>query len=289
MINPEKIAAKLAEYVTYYRESLAKVQAGIYAPMVMEVPSTGSENDYSFLRELASVQEWLGPVAFEQLVAEAFVIKNKDWVQPVKVHRNEIADDKDAMVQTRIDDAAPSFERHQIKLYASLLNDGGTNTGFDGVAFYSASHPRRPGLANQSNHLGQVLSDTNFNTAYAAVMNLTDYHGERLGLVPTVLEVGPALRATGAAVVKASLGSGGGTNVNFGACELRVNPWITSGTAWFLHCTDRPMRPFIKQMRQEPMVEDPKRNAGDPWWLIEANARYNMGYGHYALSYRGNS
>ena len=73
----------------------------------------------------------------------------------------------------------------------------------------------------------QALDATNFNAAYAAMMNLKSDEGRPLGIRATHLVVPPTLRAQALEVVKSERNAAGATNINQNAVEILVTPWLT--------------------------------------------------------------
>lgn len=73
----------------------------------------------------------------------------------------------------------------------------------------------------------QTLDATHFETALAALQGMKGDYGRPLGFTGTpLLVVPPALRVSGATIVKSILVNGGETNPNAGAAELLVVPWL---------------------------------------------------------------
>jgi len=71
-----------------------------------------------------------------------------------------------------------------------------------------------------------TLDATSFNAAYAAMQGMKGDYGRPLGLMPNLLVVPPSLRGTGLELLKAQRGANGATNINEGAAELLVVPWL---------------------------------------------------------------
>jgi len=75
-----------------------------------------------------------------------------------------------------------------------------------------------------------------------------------------------------------------------GTAKVLVNPRLTSSTAWFLHCTSMPVKPFIYQERKAPVfVEQINEQADDVFnrkkFKFGAEARAAGGYGFWQMSY----
>ena len=121
-------------------------------------------------------------------------------------------------------------------------------------------------------------------------MSFKDDEGRPLGLVPDLLEVGPALEATGKLLTGNPKLTDESPNPWQGTAELLVNPRITSTTQWMLHVTNRPVKPFIYQERAAPNFVQQTTEESDNVFMRKkfrfgAEARAAGGYGLWQLSY----
>jgi len=129
-----------------------------------------------------------------------------------------------------------------------------------------------------------------YGTARTAIMSFTDDEGRPLGLMPNLLEVPPALDATARLIAYGDKLTDESPNPYKGTCEVVVNPWLTDTTAWFLHVTNRPLKPFIYQQRKKPVFVQATDPASDDVFnrkefKFGAEARGAAGYGLWQLSY----
>jgi phage major head subunit gpT-like protein len=75
-----------------------------------------------------------------------------------------------------------------------------------------------------------------------------------------------------------------------GTARLVVNPRLTSATAWFLHCTSMPVKPFVYQVRKAPnFVEQTDAQTDNVFmrkkFRFGAEARAAGGYAFWQMSY----
>lgn len=70
------------------------------------------------------------------------------------------------------------------------------------------------------------LTEDNLNAAMLAMQSLTDKNGEVLGLTPTLLVCGPALRTKAMKLLSATTAANGATNVMAGMLKLHVSPFF---------------------------------------------------------------
>lgn len=65
-----------------------------WTKVAMVMPSTGKENDYSWLSRFPKMREWVGDKVIKSLASFNYTIRNKDWEATVEVDRNDIDDDQ---------------------------------------------------------------------------------------------------------------------------------------------------------------------------------------------------
>jgi phage major head subunit gpT-like protein len=186
-------------------------------------------------------------------------------------------------------------------LTSDLKNNAFTKNCYDGQYFYDTDHPVGGSdvyaLRSVSNRGTAALSRATLSAAAAsygaarlAIMTMTDDEGRPLGLIPNVLEVGPALETTANALMNNEKLADDTPNPYKGQCKVIMNPWLTSSTQWMLHCTNRPIKPFIFQKRKAPVfVSQTSMESDDVFMRGEykfgVEARGNAGFGLWQMSY----
>jgi phage major head subunit gpT-like protein len=233
-------------------------QTGNWQLTAMEVPSTSSEEDYVWLERFPMMRKWLGEKFVKNLKARRYTAKNEDWETTIAVKRNDIEDDKLGVYNAQAQMAgASAAELHDI-IVDDLKNNSFTNLGIDGQPFYDTDH--EVAGASVSNKLTVALTAAtaagalaSYGAARIAIMKMKDEEGMPLRLVPDLLEVPPALESVGKKLLEADKLDDDSPNPFKGTAKLFVNPGLTSDTAWFLHVTSKPVKPFIVQMRKKPV------------------------------------
>jgi len=172
----------------------------------------------------------------------------------------------------------------------AALENGTTNTSFDGVAFFSASHPSLSGSGTQSNFVsgGTALNAANFAAQKAAMRRLVGYDGDPLGINPNVLIVPPELEDTANTIVTAAFGASGATNIQRGQARVMVIERLSDTNDWYLMDSSLPIKPFLFQNRKSPeFVSKINMNDDNVFWNKEyvwgADARAAAGYGPWWL------
>ncbi len=270
--------------------------------IALEIPSTHPIEEHDWIQVIPGLSEWLDDRKLADLVAEGFQIPNKDWSNGIRIHANDIKDDKLGIVRPRIDGLAQKAGLHYGQRIVDALINGFVTTSefgaaYDGAAFFSAAHPRGDGGGNQSNDAGGALTQATYDAARAAMWSLVDDVGDPLNIVPTHLLVGPSnernsLEITQAGVIGNPAGTASITNVFAGTARVIVSPRLVGAQAahWFLMSFATPLRPIILQIN-EPITSafvtgDENSSGGQSLqrfmrkqMMFGAHGRHNSGYG----------
>ena len=239
----------------------------------MKVPSTSGENQYNWLSMFPKMRKWIDEKKIKVLEAFKYTIVNDDFEATVEVDRNDIEDDNLGIYAPQAQMAGYSAKQLPDEIIADLKNNAFVNQCYDGQYFYDTDHPVGDGdggensIANKStkplSNADLAAAKAGYGAARAAIMAFTDDEGRPLGLKPDVLEVPPALETTARMLLGDDKLADGKPNPYKGTATPIVNPWLTSDTAWFLHVTNMPVKPFIYQERKAPVfVQQTDMNAG---------------------------
>lgn len=265
-----------------------------WAQTAMLVPSGSSQNDYNWLSAFPRMRKWIGEKAIKSLEAFKYSIVNDDWEATVEVNRNHIDDDQLGIYAPQAQMAGFSARQLPDEIVADLKNNAFTSLCYDGQFFYDVDHP----VAGDSvsNKLTVALSVAtpaaalaSYGAARTAIMNFKDDEGRPLALIPNVLEVPPALESVALTLINSDKLNDNSPNPYKGTATVLVNPRLTSATAWFLHVTNMPVKPFIYQERKAPVfVEQTDPQADDVFnrklFKFGAEARAAGGYAFWQMS-----
>ncbi len=105
------------------------------------VPSTTSQNEYGWLKDLPGMREWIGDRVIHQMEANGYAIKNKSWEQTVAVKRDDIDDDNVGVYSLRFELMGEAAEQHPELLVFDALKNGFTTNCYDGQYFFDTDHP----------------------------------------------------------------------------------------------------------------------------------------------------
>ena len=225
----------------------------------MLVPSSSGQNDYTWLSKFPKMIKWIGDKAIKQLEAFKYTVVNNDWEATVEVDRNDIEDDNLGIYGPQAQMAGFSARQLPDEIVSDLKNNGFANLCYDGQYFYDTDHPVGEAKTSTANKATTALSAAtaaaaaaSYGAARIAIMSFKDDEGRPLALVPDTLEVPPALEITGRRLVEMERLADDSPNPYKGTAKLVVNPRLTSTTAWFLHVTSMPVKPFVYQERKAP-------------------------------------
>ncbi|MFH0901889.1 MAG: Mu-like prophage major head subunit gpT family protein, partial [Pseudomonadota bacterium] len=296
-LDASKIDAAKVVFDARFNAALANLAAGdSFVKLLASVfPMSGPTLQFNWLGFPGGVKQWIGNRQLERLRNFNYQLVSKDWESSLQIDQNDLEDDNLGLYQPRIDMLAQAFIQHQEELFISLLTSGFATTsygaGYDGVAFFSASHTDGE-HSNQSNTATATLDDTSvLDTGIAAMMALQRDDNKPLGIKPSHLLVGPSNRATANALVKAERLANGASNTNYNVVELHVSPYITDGK-WFLLDLSKPLKPLFYGERKAIWTDAVVEGTGpfmNRQLLFGAAARYNAVYGLWQLAYGSNA
>jgi len=294
LVNKSNLTAVFINLKTIFNKAFDAAPS-LWEKTTMKVPSGSGQNDYTWLSRFPKMRKWLGDKVIKQLEAFKYTVVNDDWEATVEVDRNDIDDDNIGIYAPQAQEAGFSAKQLPDELDADLKNNAFTNECYDSQYFYDDDHD----VAGSSvSNLGTAalsaattaLAAASYGAGRLAIMSFTDDEGRPLGLIPNLLEVPPALEATGRLLLENDKLTDESPNPYKGTAELLVNPRLTSSTAWFLHVTNRPLKPFIYQERKAPVFvqqtgEETENVFMRKKYRFGAEARAAGGYGLWQMSY----
>jgi phage major head subunit gpT-like protein len=299
IINKANLEAVFLNLKTTFNKAFEAAPSD-WEKTTMKVPSGSSQNNYNWLSRFPKMRRWLGDKMIKSLSAFGYTIVNEDFEATVEVDRNDIDDDTLGIYGPMAQEAGFSSKQLPDELDAELKNGAFAAACYDGQYFYDTDHPVGNGVevevASVSNLKTAVLSaatlalvEASYGALRHAIMGFTDDEGRPLGLVPDLLEVPPALE--GVANIIAAVGKlqDNSPNPYKGTCTVKVNPRLTSATAYMLHVTNRPLKPFVYQERKAPVFVSAVNPDSDDVFMRKkfkygAEARAAGGYGLWQLS-----
>lgn len=300
LVNKTTLTAVFVSIKTIFNKAFSGAPS-TWERTCTKVPSgTGTEN-YDWIDTFPKMREWIGDKIIRKLKAHEYSIKNKPFEATIEVKRDDIEDDSTGLYALQAQGAGESAKQWPDELTSELKNNAFTQTCYDGQYFYDTDHPvggtdKFP-LTTISNRGTAALSNAtaaaaaaSYGAARLAIMSMKDDEGRPLGLIPDTLEVPPALESVANSLMNNEKLADDTPNPYKGQCKVELNTRLTSTTAWMLHCTNRAIKPFIFQVRKEPVfVSQTSMESEDVFmrgsFKFGAEARGNVGFGLWQMSY----
>lgn len=294
LVNKATIAAVFLTLKTTFNNAFDAAPSQ-WQETAMLVPSGSSQNDYTWLSKFPRMRKWIGDKTIKMLEAFKYTVVNDDFEATVEVDRNDIEDDNLGIYAPQAKMAGFSAKQLPDEIVADLKNNAFANKCYDGQYFYDSDHPvAGVSVANLGTAALSAATITAARASYGAgrlaIMSFKDDEGRPLALVPDTLEVPPALESTGKILCYNDKLEDDKPNPFKGTAKLVVNPRLTSTTAWFLHVTSMPVKPFVYQERKAPVfVEQTDPQADDVFnrkkYKFGAEARAAGGYAFWQMSW----
>ena len=109
--------------------------------VAMTVPSVGRDETYSWIGNMPSMREWVGPRQVQNLKTYTFNIVNRKFEATVEVRREDIADDRLGVFKPFFAEMGQNAKRHPDELVFGLLKNGFAQNCYDGQFFFDTDHP----------------------------------------------------------------------------------------------------------------------------------------------------
>lgn len=290
VINQGNMQHLFAGFSTAFNKAFQETEVS-YPRIAMTVPSSTRETTYAWMGQIPNMREWIGSREVQNLMAHDYTIKNKNYELTTKIPVNDIADDQYGIYAPLIAEMGLSAKKHPDVLTFDLLGKGFREKSYDGVAYFSDSHPMgRDTKKTQCNMGTEKLSAASYASARQSMMTIKGENGRTLNIVPDLLVVAPQNEAIARELLFADL-IAGSSNVNKNTCELLVVPELTDyAEQWYLFCTKRYIKPFVYQEREKPKLVCKNREEDDnvfydDEFIYGIKARYNVGFGLWQLAY----
>ena len=299
LVNKSSISAVFITLNTLFNKAFLGALP-MFEKIAMRVPSTSSQEDYAWLSNFPKMQRWIGEKSIKSLKAYKYSVVNEDFEATVEVDRNDIEDDRLGIYAPQAQAAGISAKMFPDELVGEVVEGAFTNLCFDGQFFVDTDHPVTDanGTVSSVSNKGtkalsiatQALAIASFGAGRTAMRKFKDNEGRPLGINPNILMVGPTLEDTANTLMTTDRLEDGKPNLYKGSCEVVVNPYITSDTAWFLLDTKQPVKPFIYQERKAPVfVQQTDPQADDVFlrkkFKFGAESRAAGGYGFWQLCF----
>ncbi len=241
----------------------------VWDKLATKVPSTTDSQTYGWIADSLDMREWIGPRVSVALAEHEYTLRNLLWERTLRIPRQHILDDNLGIYTAMI---IPSFgiatAKHPDRRLATIIQSN--PTAFDGLPFFDGAHPTfEDGGGTYDNDFALALNPDNVDTVWAAMAAFSGESGSPMSTDARTLVVPPALRRAAREVAKSmvvvrTVQNVAGTenvaattidNVMTGDYDIIVwHELANEPTRWYLGDFSKPIRPFIWQVRSEPVL-----------------------------------
>lgn len=264
-INPTTLDATYTAFNLRFQQGFSRAKPWWNELSTLVTSSTSSET-YAWLKEIPGFRKWIGERQAHELVSRGQVIANEDFELTVKVPRNAVQDEQLGIYNSNFEMMGRAAAKWPDEVLATAIKSATTTPCFDGQPFFHGSHPidlDNPSKGTYSNlNTGFALTPENYGTARAQFESRVNDAGKPMAVSPSLLVVPPQLRDMGTRILtndRLIRAVGGGVsednNIYKDTAKLLVLPELSDQPAvWYLVANDMPIRPFIWQLRQAPVM-----------------------------------
>lgn len=299
LVNKANVSAMFTALKGLFNVALASAKPQ-WKWVAMEVPSTTSVNDYTWLSSFPRLREWLGDKVVKSLAAHSYTVANRDFEATIAVRRSDMEDDQLGAYNLQTKQAGVSAAQHPDELVFELINNGFTATCYDGQYFFDTDHPgvdKDGNVVSVSNKGVAPLDASTYAAAQAsygaartALAKMRDDEGKPLAIRPNILLVPPALADVANMLMVNDKLEDGKPNPYKGTATVVECPYLDSDTAWFLLDTTQVLKPFFYQKRKAPVFVKQVDTDSDNVFMrgeyrFGVEARGAAGYGLWQQAY----
>lgn len=274
-VTTAQLAALNTRFSNRFQQSFLKTKT-YWKNVCSVVPSSGESETHFWLDRIPQMRQWVGDRKKNGAALLSYVLANLPYELTEALDKFKVEDNAyrafDKVVQMMGSQVA-KFPDVLVFGSNGVLASGQSFNTYDGVGFFSTSHPQNvnntaQGTAMSNYHAsGYALTASNYGLARAAMRGYLGADGLPLGVMPNLLVTGPDLEATALNILKEEWiapAAGVGGNANsvlqknpfYGTAEPLVVDdlqWQTGG--WWLLDTSGDLEPFIWQLREAAHFE----------------------------------
>ncbi len=260
-----------------YYNRLEQGPTGWVGDLTHPFESSQDSEKHTWLGMPPSMREWIGGKQAKGFRDNQFEITNNDYESTIDYHRRHLTEDKTGQFQVRLSEHIQRVDAQWASLTSTLILNGASTACYDGQYFFDTDHSEGDS-GTQSNDISvdiSALPVTNHGSTTAPsvgelqqsimlgvqqILGFVDDQGEPMNenakrfliMVPT------ALWHTAVAAVTSQMIDRGETNsiINLKGYQFDVvpNARLTWTDKFAVFRTDGSVKPFIRQIREEPMV-----------------------------------
>ena len=140
VINQKNLNSLFVGYSAMFNKAFSETPVN-YPKIAMTIPSETNETTYAWMGQIPNMREWIGSREIQNLMVHDYVVKNRTFELTLKIPVNDIADEQYGVYAPLVSEMGLSAKKHPDSLTFDLLRDGFKRKCYDGVSFFSDSHP----------------------------------------------------------------------------------------------------------------------------------------------------
>ncbi|NJO18053.1 MAG: hypothetical protein HC877_20685 [Thioploca sp.] len=219
--------------------------------------------EFPHLGDVPQLKEWAGPRKITSLGHAKLTVRVLPYEATVAFDRDHFDDDQMGAINMKLSQFAARAANHPVKLFIETLIAATTTPSYDGVAFFSNSHPIRGEqtavtdnlLAGAGTTVANIVSDLDEAKVYfrrvrdEANEPFTHEVSKMLIIAP------PELEQAMLEALFAPINAAGATNMYQGAADLWISGYLTDVNDWYvLNLSESQIKPFVFLNRQPLQV-----------------------------------
>ncbi len=285
-ITPSSLSALYTKYSAIFQQAFLRY--GINWPKFAQLfESTSEIETHVWMDRIPALRQWIGDRIIAGVSLRSYSLPNLPFERTIGLDEFKVRDNKINAFSPTVQALAEQSKKWGDTLFFGTQS-GAANTGaivagasfttYDGVAFWSASHPVDPDagasgpLGSQSNlATAAPLTSANYFVGRSTMRGYLGADGLPLNVNPSLLMVPTDLEAAAIQIVQtqwtapsAALGQNAAAQVQqnamYGTADLLVVPDMgiiteiggNSGNPWILMDPTGPVKPFLFQLREAP-------------------------------------
>ena len=245
-----------------------------YQEFASEIPSGSTTQLHHWLGQLPSMRQWIGDRIVHAPALRDYTLTNLNFENTIALNKFKIADDQYGAFGPTVKLFADACKRWPDEQMAAAVEAATTALCYDGQAMFATAHPVSTTDSTQGTYSNKLVGATYdwaadpigaWQRGSEAMAAFVGDSGKPLALVADTVMVPPQLRRWAVQAAKAELvpqtftsnsnanaSAAGVGNVYVGDFTVIVNPYLTSSAAYIM-CRNRPVKPFVWQLRQAPV------------------------------------
>lgn len=308
-ITPGNLSALRTQYSQIFQEAFL-AQDIIWPKLAQLITSKGESETHVWMDRIPQLRKWVGDRYLQNAVLRDYILANDPYELTEELDEYRIKDNKIAAFEPVVRMMAEQAKKWPDTLLftatTGVLAAGSSTITYDGVNFFSASHPvniDNASLGTQANYAasGRALTPTNFSFARQTMRAYKGADNLPLKVNPTLLVVPPALETAGEQILHeafiapaAAFGAGAANVVQSNPLKgtadlLVVDDLAGQDTTWYLLDTSKSIKPFLFQLREAAQFVM-KTKPDDPAMFSRHAVQYGVsvrgaaGYGPWFLA-----